>query len=89
MDNSEWNAIKTQFDVGDLVTVQVVEQKPFGLLVMIDQDIAGIIERIGLFNNGYESLDEFPTGCSIEANVIGFRDWSKQIELQVPTRILE
>ena len=28
--------------------------------MVIDHDIPGVIERIGLFNNGYESLDEFP-----------------------------
>ncbi len=86
MDSSAWNVVKTQFDKGDSVTVRVVHQKPFGLLVMIDEGIAGVIERIGLFNNGYETLDEFPVGCWSKASVIGFRDWSKQVELQVPAR---
>ena len=89
MNSTTWDTTKARFNSGDTVVAQIVEKKPFGLLVMIDHDVPGVIERIGLFDNGYESLDEFTVGSTVEANIIGFRDWSEQVELQLPERIQE
>ncbi len=86
MVDSNWESSKATVSIGDLVRVQVTERKPFGLLVAFDGH-AGVIERIGLTKDGY-SLDEFEVGSTTDATVIGFRDWSKQIELRLPTRVV-
>jgi hypothetical protein len=74
------------FAAGDEVTVRIAERQPFGLLVKVGElELNGVIERIGLVKAGYV-FDRFEVGQSIQAVVVGLRDWSNQIELRLPSR---
>lgn len=80
--------VTTMFPIGSLVMVNVLDQKPFGLLVELERGIEGVVERIGLSKQGY-SLEDFPVGSILRAEVLGIREWSKQVELGVSARALE
>ena len=86
--DQSWKSTKLKLNIGDSVEIQVTDLKPFGLLVVIDGCVAGVIERIGMVKAGY-SLAHFEVGATARAIVIGFRDWSNQVELRLPERNLE
>jgi hypothetical protein len=78
-----WDQTKALLAIGDTVSCIVKEHHPFGLLVSLEQaPLDGVIERIGMAADGFQTPDEYPPiGSVINATVLGFRDYSRQIEL--------
>jgi predicted RNA-binding protein with RPS1 domain len=68
-----------------MVTCQVIRHAPYGVHVVIDgSESPGIIERIGMEQDGFKTPDEFPPiGSSVVAKVLGIREWSNQVELSL------
>ena len=85
MDNSlnKWNNAKAEIKVGTTVDCCIVQHAPFGVLVTLGTSgLIGIIERVRMHQDGFRTPDDFPPiGSQAKATVLGFRDWSKQIEL--------
>ena len=80
--------IKIMLPIGSLVIAKVYEQKPFGILVELEPEVQGIVERIGMSKQGY-SFEDFPVGSTLQAEVLGVRDWSMQVELRVIASALQ
>lgn len=83
MTERDWETTKSILHIGDRVLVRITQRKPFGLLVVSEKFSWGVIERIGMEKSGY-SLEDFDVGKVVNAVVVGFRDWSSQVELQLP-----
>jgi ribosomal protein S1 len=84
MNTSEWDALKASMPIGTKVRAKVVEQKVFGLFVETDSPAVGIIERIHMAKLGYAVPENYPAiGQIINCEVLGFRDWSQQVELKI------
>ncbi len=73
---------------GELVNCRVIRHVPFGFFVALDESREGIVERIQMERDGYKTPDEYPSvGSAIEGIVLGFRDWSQQVEVGLPTKL--
>lgn len=69
-------------ETGDDVDCLVVKHAPFGVFVTVGEKLEGIIERIQMERDGYETPREYPpVGATISGRVIGFREWSHQVEI--------
>jgi len=83
-DKVDWRA---GIKLGDLVNCRVIRHMPFGFFVTIDESQEGIVERIQMERQGYKTPEEYPSvGSVIDGIVLGFRDWSHQIEVGLPTK---
>lgn len=72
---------KDAFPVGTEVDAIVTAEQPFGLLLDIG-GCPGILERIQMERAGYRTPNEYPpVGSHITCTVLGFREWSQQIEV--------
>ena len=83
----DWELVKLNVTIGDPIAVQIAYIKPFGLLVACDSFSFGVIERIGMAKVGY-SPEDFEVGNTVDAIVLGFREWSHQVELRLPPKNL-
>lgn len=85
-----WNRVKSELAIGDSVLCLVDQHRPFGLIVMIESfPIWGVVERIRMEADGYRTPTEYPpAGASVNAVVLGFRDYSQQVELAMPPKHL-
>ena len=81
--DQDWKSTKSKLRIGDFLEVRILYCMPFGLLVVVDGNAAGVIERIGMEKDGY-LLDQFEVGATIRACVIGFRDYCHPVELRLP-----
>ncbi len=74
---------QTRFAIGNVINCEVVQHAPFGVLVVIDdEETSGILERIRMEQDGFNTPDDYPpVGTKISAKVLGIRDWSNQVEL--------
>ena len=73
--------------IGDIVTCEVVKHAPFGVFVCVSEKLDGIIERIQMERDGYKTPNEFPpVGSTVRGEVIGFREWSHQVEVALPPK---
>lgn len=81
-----WDQVKALFAVGDTISCIVTDHCPFGVLVSLEQvPAAGVIERIRMHRDGFQTPDDYPpVGSVIKAIVLGFRDYSQQVELAMP-----
>ena len=87
-DITSWNLAKASMTVGETVSCIVKEHHPFGVLVSLERtNLNGVIERIRMRADGYQTPDEYPPiGSVIDAIVLGFRDVSRQVELVLPRK---
>ena len=82
MNKRDWNVIKDALPIGSSVDVVVTQRMPFGLIVAVEDSAPGVLERIQMERLGYKTPDDYPTiGDTIKCKVLGFRDWSEQIEV--------
>jgi ribosomal protein S1 len=83
IDANLWDQAKATIAIGDKVSCTVTGHYPFGVLVSLEcLPLWGVIERIGMGKAGFRTPEEYPpVGSVIEAAVLGFRDYSRQIEL--------
>ena len=79
----EWEQAKAMLAVGQSVQCRVVQHQPFGILVSVnDRSLSGVIERVRMERDGFRTPDDYPpVGSTVDAAILGFRDWSQQIEL--------
>ncbi len=84
----EWETAKSNIGIGATLNCVVVRHEPFGLFVSVENTTAvGLIERVRLVQDGYSTPTDFPQiGSHIKATVLGFRDYSQQIELAIPRK---
>lgn len=83
-DNEDWTS---GIKAGDMIACRVVKHAPFGVFVSVAEKLDGIIERIQMERDGYETPREYPpVGATINGRVIGFRHWSHQIEVGLPPK---
>ena len=89
---ADWERIKARSPIGHEVSAVVTAHRPFGVLVDVD-GAWGVIERIVMGWDDHEvsaqDSDDIPpayppVGEEIVANVVGFREHSRQIELRLP-----
>lgn len=83
-----WEEAKALNAIGDTVACVIKEHRPFGILVSLGQlPFGGVIERIRMDADGYHTPDEYPAiGSVINATVLGYRDYSQQVELAMPRK---
>jgi len=89
-DADQWENAKCSLAIGETVACVVTHHCPFGILVILEQipDVWGVIERIGMENDGYRTPEEYPpVGSELAATVVGFRDYSLQVELTMLKRM--
>lgn len=68
--------------IGDVVECRVEKHAIFGVFVSVDEKIDGIVERIQMEQVGYDTPRDYPpVGSVIKGRVLGFRDWSHQVEI--------
>jgi hypothetical protein len=81
--NVEWDRTKAHLAIGAVVNCVVVRHELFGLFATIENEPAiGLIERIRMNQDGYNTPIDYPSvGSHITATVLGFRDYSQQVEL--------
>ena len=86
---SDWEITKARTEIGSAVDCVVVRHEPFGVFVSIENTNAtGLIERVRMNQDGYNTPNDYPQiGSHIRATVLGFRDWSKQIELALTRKV--
>jgi predicted RNA-binding protein with RPS1 domain len=84
----EWERTKAHLAIGAMVNCVVVRQEPFGLFATIENESAiGLIERVRMIQDGYNTPIDYPAvGSHITATVLGFRDYSHQVELAMPKK---
>ena len=84
----EWESTKSDYLIGEKVDCVVIRHEPFGLFVTIGNTTAiGLIERVRMIQDGYNPPADYPPiGSQITATVLGFRDYSQQIELAMPQK---
>ncbi len=81
------NKKQAGFAVGSVIKCKVIEHAPFGVLVAIgDKLTSGIVERIRMEQDGFNTPDDYPpVGSTVNATVLGIREWSNQVELALLT----
>lgn len=84
----EWDRTKAHLAIGEMVNCVVVRHEPFGLFVAIENESAiGLIERVRMSQDGYNTPTDYPqVGSHISASVLGFRNYSLQVELAMPRK---
>jgi ribosomal protein S1 len=84
-----WDQVQNLFAIGDVVSCIVKAHHPFGVLVSLEHiPLGGVIERIRMDTDGFQTPDEYPPiGSVINAIVVGFRDYSRQVELAMPKKM--
>ena len=82
-DPTYWNTAKASLSVGESVKCIVKRHHLFGILVAIgDPPLTGLIERSRMSTDGFQAPSEYPPlGCIVVVTVLGFRDYSQQVEL--------
>jgi predicted RNA-binding protein with RPS1 domain len=87
----EWDRTKGHLAIGAMVNCVVVRHEPFGMFATIENESAiGLIERVRMIQDGYNTpIDYPPVGSHIMATVLGFRDYSQQVELAMPRKCTE
>lgn len=83
-----WKSTKERLSAGDIVTCTVTHHEPFGMFVAIENESAlGLIERVRMIQDGYNAPTDYPPiGSQLKASVLGFRDYSRQVELAMPRK---
>lgn len=84
----QWEGAKAQLVIGMTVSCVVVRHELFGFFVVIENTTAiGLIERVRMNQDGYSTPTDYPPiGARITATVLGFRDYSRQVELALPRK---
>jgi ribosomal protein S1 len=90
VNSHDWVKVKKTMPIGTMVDAVITSHKPFGLLVSIDDSACGVIERLRMERDGYQTPKDYPAvGERVRCEVLGFRDWSKQVEVSMPSKVLE
>ncbi len=72
----DWENAKKRFPVKSIVHGKVIEHKPFGIFVDINDPVArGLVQITDFLDDGCMTLDKYPSiGTTVEAVVLGYTD---------------
>lgn len=78
-----WELAKKAMPIDSVVSGIVTRHALFGIFVKFENvPYDGFVEAIAMRRDGYDVPGEYPPiGSGVLGTVVGYRDWSKQIEM--------